>query len=75
MFWYQLWFHLKYIKYSWYSNLTFWIGLQIYDDSWDLTRLFNMTALIIATLFGQTEIVELLLEQEGIDANIKNSDI
>ena len=63
---------MKYIKYSWYSNLTFWIGLQIYDDSWDLTRLFNMTALIIATLFGQTEIVELLLEQEGIDINIKD---
>ena len=31
-----------------------------------------MTALIIATLFGQTEIVELLLEQEGIDINIKD---
>ena len=36
---------------------------------------YNDTALILAAYLSQLEIVELLLEQEGIDVNIKNSDI
>ena len=39
---------------------------------WNLTRIFNWTALICAIVEGHKEIVELLIRQEGIDINIKN---
>lgn len=39
---------------------------------WSLSQLFNDTALIIAVYHNQTEIVQLLLEHEGIDVNIKD---
>ena len=42
------------------------------NDLWNLTRIFNNTALILAGMRGHTEIVELLIRQEGIDINIKD---
>ena len=45
--------------------------LKFQNYFWDLFKLFN-TALIWAAQTGKTEIVKLLLEQEGIDINAKN---
>ena len=39
---------------------------------WNLTRIFNWTALICAAYKGHKEIVELLIRQEGIDINIQD---
>ena len=41
------------------------------NNDWNLIKLFN-TALIWASYFGHNEIVEILLEQNGIDINTKN---
>ena len=42
------------------------------NDLWNLTRKFNQTALIIAAYEGYTDIIKLLLSQEGIDINSKD---
>ena len=45
--------------------------LKFQNYFWDLFKLFN-TALIWAAQTGKTEIVKLLLEQEGININDKD---
>lgn len=42
------------------------------NDLWNLKRRFNGTALIIASASGFEDIVELLLNHEGIKVNIQN---
>ena len=42
---------------------------------WNLTRIFNITALIWAVWKGHKEIVEVLMKQEGIDINIQDISI
>ena len=43
----------------------------IQNDIWKLLKLFE-TALILASMKGHTEIVKILVEQEGIDINAKD---
>ena len=50
----------------------FFHEIEKLNDLWNLTRTFNWTALIIATINCHKEIVELLLKQEGIDINSKD---
>ena len=38
---------------------------------WNLSRIFNWTALTYATLKGYKEIVEILIRQKDIDINMK----
>ena len=46
--------------------------MQIQLFKWNLTRTFDWTALIVAAEEGNTEIVKLLIRQEGIDINIQD---
>ena len=41
------------------------------NNIWKLFKLFD-TALILASYYGHTEIVKLLLEQEGIYIDLQN---
>ena len=42
------------------------------NDLWNLTQIFNWTALIFAVVNNEKEIVEILLKQEGININIQD---
>ena len=42
------------------------------NNFWNLTQTFNDTALFSAAEKGHTEIVEILLNQEDIDINMKD---
>ena len=44
------------------------------NNIWELLKLFE-TALIIATQMGNTKIVKILLEQEGININANDIDL
>ena len=44
--------------------------MKNYKYFWNLSRIFNMTALILAAINGYKEIVELLIRQENIDINM-----
>lgn len=46
--------------------------IKILNCSWNLTSIFNRTALIYAASENNKEIVELLLQQEDIDININD---
>ena len=46
--------------------------IEILNDLWNLTQIFNVTVLIWAAYEGYKEIVELLLRQKDIDINIKS---
>ena len=46
--------------------------IEILNDLWNLTQIFNVTVLIWAAYEGYKEIVELLLKQKDIDINIKS---
>ena len=50
----------------------FFHAISNLNDFWDFLLTFNETALICAVSEGKTEIVELLLKQEGIDINMKD---
>ena len=41
------------------------------NNIWNFFKLFN-TVLIYASMKGYTEIVRILVEQEGIDINVKD---
>ena len=54
------------------SNLTFFHDIEIFNDLWNSTPIFNWTALIWSAYEGHREIVELLLRQKDIDVNMKS---
>ena len=49
----------------------FYNRVQTIDNSWNLNRVFNFTALMYAVANGNFEIVRELLSQPSIDVNIK----
>ena len=46
--------------------------IEILNDLWNSIRTFNDTALIYAAKEEKTDIVEILLKQNGIDVNMKD---
>lgn len=49
----------------------FFHDIETLNDLWNLTQRINKTALICAVDKGHIEIVELLMRQKDIDANIQ----
>ena len=52
------------------KDTVYFNNLEFQNNIWNFFKLFK-TALIWASLRGHTEIVKILVEQEGIDINAK----
>ena len=53
-------------------KIYFFNHIQIYNHFWNSIQIINWTALMFASVYGCTEIVQLLLSKPNIEINTKN---